>query len=300
MWKNNFGDGIHKIEIPEPDEGAVMDKKGLIRIAEDFVETSAENRVTKADALSEEVVGMRIFDAPIFGFGDAGDEYFSLLKDPGIIGPHFRSPEEWLPEAQTVISFFLPFTETVRGSNARERLWPSKEWLHARIEGQAMLSRLSIYLNEELVKAGYATVAPTRSAGYWDNEKPSGKNPLGFTSTWSERHVAFVCGLGTFGLSKGIITTKGMAGRFGSLVTSLRLTPDTRTYEGIYEHCSSCGACIRQCPVSAISFEHGKDHVVCSDFLDETRERFRPRYGCGKCQVNVPCESRIPAKEAGQ
>lgn len=271
-----------------------MDKQDLIRLAETFVETSAENHVKEEDAMCGAVVGMRIFEPPIFGFGNPGDEYFNRFKDPEVIGPHFRRPEEWLPEAQTVISFFLPFTETVRRSNGREWLWPSQEWLHARIEGQAMLNRLSFYLNEELVKAGYATVAPTRSVGYWDNEKPNEKNPLGFTSTWSERHVAFICGLGTFGLSKGIITRKGMAGRFGSLVTSLKLEPDKRTYEGVYEHCSSCGACIRQCPVSAISFEHGKDHFICSDFLDETRKKFLPRYGCGKCQVNVPCESCIP------
>lgn len=290
-----MGIGSTRYGFMTPYGEAAMDKQDLIRLAEAFVETSAENHVKKEDAMSEEVVPMRIFEPPIFGFGDPKDEYFDWLKDPDVIGPHFRRPEEWLPEAQTVISFFLPFTETVRKSNSRERIWPSEEWLHGRIEGQAMLSRLSIYLNKDLVKAGYATVTPAGSVGFWANEKPSEKNPLGFTSTWSERHVAFICGLGTFGLSKGIITRKGMAGRFGSLVTSLRLEPDRRAYEGIYDHCSSCGACIRQCPVSAISFEHGKDHVVCSDFLDETRVRFKPRYGCGKCQVNVPCEDRIPA-----
>lgn len=275
-----------------------MDREDLIRIAEGFLENSPDNHVSKGEALSDDVIGVRIFDAPIFGFGDPDDAYFIRLKDPEVVGPHFMGPAEWLPEAETVVSFFLPFTETVRRSNRRDRLWPSQEWLHARIEGQAMLNKLSMHLNEELVKAGYATVAPARSPGYWDNEKPSEKNPLGFTSTWSERHVAFICGLGTFGLSKGIITRKGMAGRFGSLITTLELEPEKRAYEGVYAHCSSCGACIRQCPVRAISFEHGKDHVACSDFLDETRKKFSPRYGCGKCQVDVPCEGCIPSREA--
>lgn len=292
-WRMDWGRNL-EMGFLVSGKGEHMDKQDLVRIAEEFLENSADNYVRKADAMSEAVIGVRIFDTPIFGFGDPEDAYFERLKDDDVIGPHFRRPVEWLPEAETVVSFFLPFTETVRRSNARERLWPSQEWLHARIEGQAMLNRLSIHLNEALVKAGYATVAPTRSPGYWDNEKPSEKNPLGFTSTWSERHVAFICGLGTFGLSKGIITSKGMAGRFGSLITTLRLEPEPRTYEGIYDHCSSCGACIRQCPVNAISFEHGKDHVVCSDFLDETRKKFSPRYGCGKCQVNVPCETCIP------
>ena len=59
--------------------------------------------------------------------------------------------------------------------------------------------------------------------------------------------------------------------------------------------CSGCGACIRRCPVNAIT-PRGKEHPPCSDFLDETKIRFAPRYGCGKCQVQVPCMSGIPAR----
>ncbi len=57
-----------------------------------------------------------------------------------------------------------------------------------------------------------------------------------------------------------------------------------------------CRACIRNCPVDAISTENGKDHKKCTSFQDLTAEKFKPRYGCGKCQVGVPCESRIPAR----
>jgi epoxyqueuosine reductase QueG len=108
--------------------------------------------------------------------------------------------------------------------------------------------------------------------------------------------VAFVCGLGTFGLSRGIITRRGMAGRLGSIVTKLELEPDEKTYKDIYEYCTMCGACARKCPVNAISLENGKDHKPCSDFLDMTEEKYKPRYGCGKCQVSVPCERKIPKK----
>ena len=34
-------------------------------------------------------------------------------------------------------------------------------------------------------------------------------------------HAAYLCGLGTFGLSRGIITKPGMAGRFGSIMKTL-------------------------------------------------------------------------------
>lgn len=51
---------------------------------------------------------------------------------------------------------------------------------------------------------------------------------VSYTSNWSERHVAFVCGLGTFGLSKGLITEKGIAGRLGSLIVSEKFEPRKR------------------------------------------------------------------------
>ncbi|MDR2480411.1 MAG: 4Fe-4S binding protein [Treponema sp.] len=62
----------------------------------------------------------------------------------------------------------------------------------------------------------------------------------------------------------------------------------------MYECCIRCGSCVSNCPVRAISLERGKDHPPCSAFLERTREQCKPRYGCGKCQVQVPCESGVP------
>ncbi len=97
-----------------------MDKQDLIKIAEDFVENSEYNYINKEVAISEKVVGMKIFDAPIFGFASADDEYFKSLKEPSAIGEHFMAPKEWLPEAKTVISFFLPFSQAVKKGNKRD------------------------------------------------------------------------------------------------------------------------------------------------------------------------------------
>jgi epoxyqueuosine reductase len=102
--------------------------------------------------------------------------------------------------------------------------------------------------------------------------------------------------LGTFGLSKGLITAKGVAGRFASIITELELPPDTRNYKSIYEYCSLCGACVKKCPAGAISIKKGKDHIACSAFLDKTTEKYAPRYGCGKCQTGVPCENKVPLR----
>lgn len=265
-----------------------MNKEDLIEIASDFVETSPDNLITNEIAISEAVDGMKIFEAPIFGFGAVEDKYFKLFKEPNAIGEHFLLPQEWLPQSKTVISFFLPFTEAVKMGNRRDMAWPSEEWLHGRIEGQNFVNKLCQQLNSKLISAGYNSLVPSLDERFWS--KSTGE----YTSNWSERHVAFVCGLGTFGLSKGLITKKGIAGRFGSIITELYLSPDKREYESINEYCSMCGECRKNCPVNAISLVKGKNHTICSNFLDKTAEKYKPRYGCGKCQVKVPCENGIP------
>jgi epoxyqueuosine reductase QueG len=275
-----------------------MNKQDLVKMAVDYVEASELNYISKEIAISKKVVGMKIFEAPIFSFGSAEDQYFTSFKEAAVIGKHFLSPQEWLPESKTVISFFLPFSKAVKKANNMDILWPSEEWLHGRIEGQRMLNKLCEYLKMELIYAGYNSLVPSLNARFWAKTGvlPGSDSQVSFTSTWSERHVAFACGLGTFGLSKGLITKKGMAGRFGSVITELNLSPDIRKYEKMDEHCTMCGACVKKCPVNAISIEEGKNHIICSAFLDKTAEKYKPRYGCGKCQSGVPCESRIPKR----
>ncbi len=276
-----------------------------MNMASHFVESSEDNYIAGEIAISGDVVGMKIFDAPIFAFGSADDEYFQLLKNPSVIGEHFMVPREWLSQSKTVISFFLSFTEAVKKGNKADMAWPSQEWLHGRIEGQAFINKLCRYLNLELINAGYNSLVPSLDKRFWsktgfkDNTSYSNDSVIttpSYTSNWSERHAAFVCGLGTFGLSKGLITKKGIAGRFGSIITELYLPPDVREYKDIYEYCSRCGACMENCPINAIDMDKGKNHTICSSFLDITAEKYKPRYGCGKCQVRVPCESSIPKK----
>lgn len=124
-----------------------------------------------------------------------------------------------------------------------------------------------------------------------------------YASNWSERHVAYVCGLGTFGLSKGLITERGMAGRFGSIVTDAELAPTPRKYSDPFEYCTKCGACQFRCPAKAIDKSRGpalaKDQKLCDAWVTSTKRpphgpHERVRFGCGKCQVRVPCSRRIP------
>lgn len=280
-----------------------MNRKEINRMVSDFTENSALNIIPEDKAISISVSGMKIFETPLLGFGDADDKYFMDFRKKSIIGRHHLLPREWLPGAKTVISFFLPFTAAVKKGNRKDMSWPSEEWLHGRIEGQVFINELCRHLAGELTGAGFNSIAPSideRFRAYTGSSGSSGNNgkekQLTYTSNWSERHAAFVCGLGTFSLSRGLITAKGIAGRLGSIVTGLQIVPDTRKYTEINEYCTMCGSCAKNCPAGAISVEKGKDHKACSAFLDKTMEKFRPRYGCGKCQVHVPCESRIPKK----
>lgn len=247
--------------------------------------------IRPADGIEEDIIGMPLFDAPVFGAAEASDPMFARLRSPEVIGPHHRLPADWLSEACSVVSFFLPFSAEVRESNRADRDLPSKAWLYARIEGQTFINRLCSRMQDFVRAEGHAAVSPCIHPEF--STVQSAAEDI-FTSNWSERHAAYVCGLGTFGLSKGLITEKGIAGRFASFITDCPLPATPRKYSGVYDYCTRCGACVRRCPVNAISSETGKAHVPCSAYLQVIGERFAPRYGCGKCQVGVPCEAGIP------
>ena len=263
-----------------------------------FVLGAPGNRVSAQDAITPEAAGVRLFDPPIFAVGDPGDPLFAGLRRPEAVGPHLLLPRDWLPEARSVLSFFLPFSDAVKASNAAlPGDFPSPLWLHARIEGQAFLMDLCRQLVRQRAPEGAHSVVPAMDSRFWTVSPPEpATGALCYTSNWSERHAAFLCGLGTFSLSKGVITEKGVCGRFGSLITTARLPVTVRPYRELEEYCIHCGACARSCPGGAISLEQGKRHRPCYDFQAGILARTAPRYGCGKCQVAVPCMSGIPGK----
>lgn len=198
---------------------------------------------------------IQLFEAPIFGFASAADPLFDEFQKLQVIGPHFLKPSQWLDDACSVISFFLPFTPEVRQSNGAGQAMPGEGWLYGRVEGQQFVNALSRALADLIREQGGKAEVPAVSERFHTVSEPDGSG-LSFTSNWSERHVAYACGLGTFGLSKGIITEKGMAGRLGSIVTNIPFAPTPRAYTQVYGYCT----------------------------------------GCGLCQTNMPCERRRPVK----
>jgi len=123
--------------------------------------------------------------------------------------------------------------------------------------------------------------------------------------------MAYAAGLGTFSLSDGLITERGISIRCGSVVTSLVLPVSPRKATGPYSNCLfhigvSCRACIDRCPAGAIT-EKGHDKNKCQQYLHDigySRKSLKDGYdneksvvGCGFCQTKVPCEHENPTKK---
>lgn len=258
----------------------------------------------------------RIFDEPLIGFADGDDAIFQSYKK--IVGDFHLTPREALeihlqakgseeekkPTKISVISFVLPATYETRLSVRRESIVASLRWNHTRHHGQDLINKLSLYVISLLEDLGYEAVAPELANYYefrlWYDDPGS---------NWSQRHIAYAAGLGTFSLSDGFITPRGIAHRCGSVVTSLPLPPSPRRYENHLVNClfyrqESCRRCIQRCPVDAIS-EQGHDKKKCRDFMAEDQRKIVKKLGrkgyyfgsylvCGLCQTKVPCEAMIP------
>ncbi len=152
---------------------------------------------------------------------------------------------------------------------------------------------------EIIVGKGYLAAAPFIQPYFKTME-----NEKGFLSNWSERHIAYAAGLGTFSLSDGFITERGIAHRCGSVVTDMPLPISPRTAKNPYSNClfyvnNKCWACIPRCPAGAIK-EQGHDKIRCRHYMWDDIAYIKQKYGvdvqgCGLCQTKVPCEFRNPA-----
>ncbi len=278
---------------------------------EQWVEERVKGFIAKSESNRLALDGEVIYDEPLVGFARGDDSLFRRYKKA--IGKFHYTPLEWMKlglgekapsnlraRDLRVIAWVLPITERTRKETRMQGKVTSRRWAHTRLYGEECNQALRSYVVSVLTEEGYLAVAPFQST-FFARVKDT---RVGYASNWSERHVLYAAGLGTFGLSDGLITPKGKAMRCGSVVTNLPLKPTPHPYRGRSDYClfhqqGTCMECADRCPVGAIT-EKGHDKNVCRSFVHERMKRhIRQNYGieihaCGLCQVGVACEFGIP------
>jgi len=284
-----------------------MKKNTLTRNPEKSIENAITKFIQENPGNRRKVDRGKYWDLPIVGFASGDDPLFKEYKK--IIGEFHHTPQEIFeltfgkekPSKElSVISWVLPTSEDIRKSNRKEKKYPSLLWAHARDFGEQFNVKLRDHLVSVLKKKGIRAVAPMNSP-FW---KRLISPRVGIASSWSERHIAYACGLGAFGLSDGLITKKGKAMRVGTIVAELSLKPSQKMFPHHHANClyyfnQTCMACASRCPAGAITEKgHDKDkcfeytyHVVMQNKKDEYGVKIA---GCGLCQTKVPCEFEIP------
>jgi epoxyqueuosine reductase len=290
------------IQLPCRSDEVAM--KGMIR--ETVQQLVVGNEANWSKSLSE-----RYFDEPLVNFASGDDPLFAEFKQT--IGPWHRTPKEAFEAAHgagswcggTVISWVMPWGKGLRDSNRLCTERSSVEWTLAYyLSSKILQKQVRAKLLEELSGQGYRGVAPADADWFSMVDTPDGKS-----STWSERHVGYVAGLGAFGLNDGFISEKGMAVVLNSVVTDAVLAPDSRVAGHHQANClfyatGGCGACIERCPADAISRSgHDKNRCMIYAYGPESNRIAAERgvqgpAGCALCHVGVPCEFKNPLQRA--
>lgn len=263
-----------------------------------------------AEKFFDDPAEVPLFDSPLVGVAGAGDPWFEKFKE--LIGEFYWTPQEALSKvapqatARSVVCWCLPVARIARQDNRSREKMPARQWAYVRTFGEQFVTRLRHGMERRLQEMGYAALAPAVI--------PENKLVLspkaGLSSRWSERHMAFVAGLGTFGLSGGLITRRGIAHRLGSVVTDAEISPTPRPYgDDPFAWClrtdgQGCGACIKRCPVGSVGqTTQERDKEACRTHAYEFIKKlglaefgWEGTYGCGLCQTAVPCEDRNPTE----
>lgn len=228
-----------------------------------------------------------IWRKPIVGYVGAHDPRMGALRD--IASKSHLLPADVLPNAKSVICFFIPFAEEIGKSNIGGEL-ASKEWAVSYIRTNALIAKIGDEIESVLNGAGYSV-----------GKIPATHNFDGKTlvSNWSHRHLAYLSGIGSFGVNNMLITDRGCCGRLGSVVTDY---PFTVTVTENKERCLNkingyCGLCRRRCVGNAYT-DNGFNRFNCYDMCLKNAEHHKGiglADVCGKCVVGLPCSFKDPA-----
>ncbi len=293
----------------------------------DFIKKNFKDN--KLNRLPEDYGGGPLFSEPLIGVAKGDDPIFRRYKE--IISENHLTPAEmWvahgLPERDglstnlRIISIVFPFDDLIREKSLHKKEMPSEIYCVARNYANAFIPDILKKTINFLENEGYKGTSRIDSEVF--NITIQRKYPYLF-SNWSERHIAFAAGLGTFSLHEGLITEKGCNIRLGSIVTNAPLQITPRRSDDPYANClfyvkGTCKKCIERCPAGALS-EDGHDKWKCTKYEQMVAEKMHkklgeiliphwrringvykeqrhPPVGCAFCQFNVPCMDKNPVK----
>lgn len=226
-----------------------------------------------------------LYREPLIGFADADSPEFMNLKK--IIASDHLLPSDLLEGGKSVVSFFLPFTKDLVKKN-NDDSYVSKDWAIAYIETNKFIDVIIQHMKGILEGMGIkCSDNPARAS--FDSER--------LIHRWSQRHVARICGLGSFGINNMLITDIGCAGRYGSFVVDAVLPYNEYIADEycLYKRYGRCAACVNACPTEALTVE-GFDRYKCYSWVKKVDAHFSDLGECevcGKC-ITVPCAFKRP------
>lgn len=230
------------------------------------------------EAYSKEKQVPNMWEKPVVKFAAAEDPKFLELRE--LVVPDHYVPTDYLKDAVTVLSYFLPFKREIPKTNV-EGTECSKVWADCYLITNDMFIYINEHLVEKIREMGYEAAIP-QNAGMISLEVPK--------SRWSQRHVAYIAGQGTFGLNNMLISDKGSVGRYNSIVTTIAAEADPIPAEErcLYKKDGSCGLCVKRCMAGALTTD-GFDRFKCLDMCLENERKYPGADVCGKCTVELPC-----------
>jgi len=291
----------------------------------DFIASTELNR------LPEKYGGGPVFSTPRVGIARGDDPIYKKFKE--VVGPRHLTPLElWLACGQVeipalelrIISIVFPYDDKIREESKntieirKGFILPQEIYSMARNYEKEIRQETCRQVINFLKNKGYRADASLLSV---DNLITKGA----FHSNWSERHIAFAAGLGTFSLSDALISEVGCNIRIVSVITDAPIEVTPRKSDDPYANClfyakGTCKKCVERCIYGCIS-EKGHDRMMCAikygrvEFRSSKRlePMLKPHYrringvvihqlptptGCALCQFDIPCMDKNPmAKE---
>jgi len=247
-----------------------------------------EKIINEAISTFEAENGIRNFwEPPLLAAFSANHPLIPGLKQS--VSQDHLLPDELLPGAKSVVVFFIPLADRIIESNLEGEA-ASAEWALSYVLTNSLLGFIGDEVEKTLAGSGFQT-AKIRATHNFDKET--------LMSRWSHRHLAWIAGLGSFGLNNMLITSKGCCGRLGSLVTDsdcaglgLPAAAGPQKEKCLNKINGSCGLCLKKCPAGAYA-ENGKflRHKCYEACLKnaELHKSIGLADVCGKCLVGLPC-----------